>query len=97
MCSNKEKRKPVTMVMSTKGCVWLFSSTCLFSLHLQKRGGLKGFVDLSKVKVIEKVQETAFDKPSFQVCVCVHVCVCVCQCTCVRACMCLYFIVTWLF
>ena len=61
--------------------------TCLFSLHLQKRGSLKGFVDLSKVKVVEKVQETAFDKPSFQVCVCVCVCVRVCVRVCVCACM----------
>jgi hypothetical protein len=28
---------------------------------------MKGVVDLSKVKVIEKVLDGAFDKPSFQV------------------------------
>ncbi len=28
---------------------------------------MKGYVDLSKVKVIEKVLDGAFDKPSFQV------------------------------
>ena len=33
----------------------------------QKRGGLKGQVDLNSVKVIEKVSDSAFDKPSFQV------------------------------
>ena len=35
--------------------------------HIQKRGNLKGFIDLSKVKVVEKVLDGAFDKPSFQV------------------------------
>eukprot|EP00731_Ephydatia_muelleri_P030665 Em0022g179a len=33
---------------------------------MEKRGGLKGYVDLSRVKVIEKVLDTAFDKPSLQ-------------------------------
>ena len=45
------------------------SGVMVFTLliYLQKRGSLKGYVDLTKVKVIEKVLETAFDKPSFQV------------------------------
>ena len=34
---------------------------------------MKGFVDLSKVKVIEKVLDGAFDKPSFQVGTCLPV------------------------
>ena len=38
-----------------------------YLLYLQKRGVLKGQVDLTKVKVIEKVQDGTFDKPSFQV------------------------------
>ena len=38
--------------------------TCMY---LQKRGSLKGQVDLTKVKAIEKVQVGQFDKPSFQV------------------------------
>ena len=33
---------------------------------LEKRGALKGCVDLSRVKVVEKVLDTAFDKPSLQ-------------------------------
>ena len=40
---------------------------CTHPLHLQKRGALKGQVDLTKVKAIEKVQDGTFDKPSFQV------------------------------
>ena len=36
-------------------------------IHVQKRGNLKGQVDLTKVKAIEKVQDGQFDKPSFQV------------------------------
>lgn len=38
-----------------------------FDGNLEKRGGLKGHVDLNNVKVVEKVLDTAFDKPSFQV------------------------------
>ena len=34
---------------------------------LQRRGSLKGHVDLNKIKVIEKVLDGAFNKPSFQV------------------------------
>jgi hypothetical protein len=34
---------------------------------VEKRGNLKGYVELTKVKVIEKVMDTAFNKPSFQV------------------------------
>ncbi len=34
---------------------------------------MKGYVDLSKVKVIEKVLDGAFDKPSFQVSHCAYV------------------------
>ena len=43
----------------------IHNSLSIFSL--QKRGGLKGHVDLNNVKVVEKVLDTAFDKPSFQV------------------------------
>jgi len=39
--------------------IWYFS--------LQKRGSQKGVVDLKKVKVIEKVDDSTFEKPSFQV------------------------------
>ena len=39
----------------------------LLSPFLQKRGELKGFVELSRVTVVEKVVDTAFDKPSLQV------------------------------
>ncbi len=42
---------------------------------LQKRGTQKGYIDLSKVKVVEKVLDGAFDKPSFQVSLCMYVCV----------------------
>ena len=45
-------------------CIQSITITCVY---LQKRGGLKGQVDLSKVKAIEKVQDGQFDKPSFQV------------------------------
>ena len=55
-------------------CVCSNLSICLFShlpgdisVFLQKRGNLKGYVELTKVKVIEKVMDTAFNKPSFQV------------------------------
>ncbi|CAI8051711.1 Tyrosine-protein kinase BTK, partial [Geodia barretti] len=34
---------------------------------VEKRGNLKGYVELTKVKVIEKVMDTAFNKPAFQV------------------------------
>ena len=44
---------------------WGFDVTSPFS---QKRGALKGYVELSRVKVVEKVLDTAFDKPSLQVC-----------------------------
>ena len=37
------------------------------SVYVQKRGTQKGYIDLSKVKVVEKVLDGAFDKPSFQV------------------------------
>lgn len=39
----------------------LFSPPCP-----QKRGSQKGYIDLTKVKVVEKVLDGAFDKPSFQ-------------------------------
>ncbi|XP_065886239.1 tyrosine-protein kinase TXK-like isoform X2 [Dysidea avara] len=34
---------------------------------MERRGSQKGVVDLKKVKVIEKVDDTTFEKPSFQV------------------------------
>lgn len=34
---------------------------------LEKRGAVKGFVELGKIRVIEKVLDGAFDKPSFQI------------------------------
>lgn len=43
--------------------------TQYFLSQLQKRGTQKGYIDLSKIKVVEKVLDGAFDKPSFQVCV----------------------------
>lgn len=42
-------------------------SSLVISHTLQKRGSQKGYIDLTKVKVVEKVLNGAFDKPSFQV------------------------------
>jgi hypothetical protein len=38
-----------------------------FDGNIEKRGGIKGHIDLNKVKVVEKVSDAAFDKPSFQI------------------------------
>ena len=40
---------------------------CINISPTQKRGTQKGYIDLTKVKVVEKVLDGAFDKPSFQV------------------------------
>ena len=48
-------------------CILIYLVLICFSLSSEKRDDLKGHVDLTNVKVVEKVADTAFDKPSFQI------------------------------
>ncbi|XP_064404911.1 tyrosine-protein kinase BTK-like [Halichondria panicea] len=65
----RSQGKSTLGAVNFKKRVFVLSPTRLsyYEGTIERRGGMKGYVDLSKVKVIEKVLDGAFDKPSFQI------------------------------